>query len=89
MNPVDYGWEKIEVTKSLNPVMLPKKHQTCLTEVLQLIKCSCGSERPCGTLRCRCNSAQLSCTIVCACQGVFCVLMNRQSILNIKELKRF
>ena len=69
LNPVDYGWEKIEATKSLNPVMLPKNVKLAPPEVLQLIKCSCGSESPCGTLRCRCNSARLSCTIFCACQG--------------------
>ena len=52
LNPVDYGWEKIEATKSLNPVMLPKNIKLASPEVLQLIKCSCGSESPCGTLRC-------------------------------------
>ena len=69
MDPVDYGWEKNEATKSLVPVMLPKDVKLAPPEVLQLIKCSCGSETPCGTLRCRCNSARLSCTIFCACQG--------------------
>ena len=69
LNPVDCGWEKNEATKSLNPVMLPKNIKLAPPEVLQVIKCSCGSESPCGTLRCRCNSARLSCTIFCACQG--------------------
>ena len=69
LNPVDYGWEKNETTKSLNPVMMPKNIKISPPEVLQLIKRSCGSESLCGTFRCRCNSARLSCTIFCACQG--------------------
>ena len=69
LNPVDYGWEQNEVTKSLNPGMLPKNIKLAPQEVLLLIKCSCGRESLCGTLRCRCNSARLSCTIFCACQG--------------------
>ena len=44
LNPVDYGWEKNDASKSFNPVMLPK-----ISKVLQLIKCSNGSESPCGT----------------------------------------
>ena len=69
MNPVDFGWKKNEDTKSLIPIMLPKDVELAPPEVLQLIKCSCASETPCGTLRCRCNSSRLSCTIFCACQG--------------------
>ena len=69
MNPVNYGWEKNEAARSLTPVILPKNVELAPPEVLQLIKCSCGSESPCATLRCRCNSSRLSCTIFCACQG--------------------
>ena len=69
LNPVDYGWEKNEATKALNPVMLPMNIKLAPPEVLQLIKCSCGGESPCGTLRCRCYSARPSCTIFCTCQG--------------------
>ena len=36
LNPVDYGWEKNEATKSLNPVMLPKNIKLAPPEVLQL-----------------------------------------------------
>ena len=69
LNPVDYGWVKNEATKSLNPVNI----KLAPPEVLQLIKCSCGSESPCGTLRCHCNSARLSCTIFFTCQeSVLC-----------------
>ena len=49
MNPLDYGWENNEATKSFNPVMLPKNIKLATPEQLQLIKCSSGSESPCGT----------------------------------------
>ena len=40
LNPGDYGWEKNEATKSLNPNMLPKNIKFAPLEVQQLIKCS-------------------------------------------------
>ena len=70
LDPVDYGWTKDETTKTLVPVMLPKNMQLAPEDVLKLIKCSCESQSPCGSLRCTCNKARLSCTIFCACQGM-------------------
>ena len=77
LNPVDYGWENNEATKSLYPVMLPKNIKLAQPEVLHLIKCSCGSESPCGTLRRPCNSSLLSCTIFCEIQGYHLLCMSR------------
>lgn len=69
LDPVSFGWDKIEKTLSLAPIMLPKETPLAPTEVLQMIKCGCESQAPCSTARCLCNSARLSCTIFCACQG--------------------
>ena len=64
-----FGWNKNEQLKALVPVMLPKEVPLAPQDVLKLIKCSCESQSPCGTLRCGCNSSRLSCTVFCACQG--------------------
>ena len=69
VDPVKFGWIKDERSKTLVPVMLPKNVPLAPEDVLKLIKCSCESQSPCGSLRCSCNKARLSCTIFCACQG--------------------
>ena len=47
--PVDYGWEKNEASKSLNPVMLPKisnlLHQKCNNYSSVLVEVSLRVER--------------------------------------------
>ena len=79
MNPVDYGWEKNEATKSLNPVMLPKNIKLAPLEVLLLIKCFCGSESPCVVV----TVLDFPVPSFVHVKGMFCVLINRQSILNL------
>ena len=69
LDAVDCGWTKDVTTKTLVPVMLPKNVQFAPEDVLKLIKFSCESQSPCGSLKCTCNKARLSCTIFCTCQG--------------------
>ena len=79
-NPVDYEWEKNEATKSLNPVMLPKNIKIASPEVLRvLVEVSLHVE-PSGVVVTVLNFPVPSFEDV---RGVFCVLMNRQSILNL------
>ena len=79
LNPVDYGWDKNEATKSINPVMLPKSIKLTPPEVLQLIKCFCRSESPCVVV----TVLDFPVPSFVHVKGMFYVLINRQSILNL------
>ena len=69
LDPTEYGWLKDEVTKSLQPVMLPPTKLPAPDYILKLVCCSCSSAQPCHSSRCGCVAANLACTTFCHCQG--------------------
>ena len=50
-----YGWVKVEASKSLQPVTLPAATPPAPDYILKLITCSCSSEMPCRSKGCGCN----------------------------------
>ncbi|KAL8583211.1 hypothetical protein ACOMHN_053724 [Nucella lapillus] len=68
-DPTEYGWERNEETKSLQPVALPASQQLAPDYIMKVVRCSCSSETPCKTRACGCVSANLACTMFCQCQG--------------------
>ena len=83
-NPPDleveqYGWIKDKTMKTLMPVTVPQEVPLAPDYILQLIRCSCSSETPCGSVRCSCKKAGLPCTAFCKC-GSNC--RNEESNLN-------
>ena len=54
LDPVEYGWSKDDVNKSLVPVMLPGDVESFPPEVLKMIACNCLAEMPCGHGNCTC-----------------------------------
>ncbi len=66
--PTLYGWTKKE-DGQLSPVTLPDHVSPVPAYILQMIKCTCTSTRPCSTARCSCIAAQLSCTVFCGCHA--------------------
>ena len=76
LNPVDYGWTLDEVNQFYEPVLLPLDVSPAPLDVLQLIKCGCASEHPCGSARCSCYAARLSCSMFCSCHGEHCYNVN-------------
>ncbi|MES9884040.1 MAG: hypothetical protein ABW185_24600 [Sedimenticola sp.] len=69
LDPTEYGWIRHEQSKSLDAVAIPSGVPPAPPAVMQLIKCSCSSSKPCSTYRCSCLSAQLACTVFCKCAG--------------------
>ena len=57
LDPTEYGWFKDEVTKSLQPVMLPPTKLPTPDYILKLVCCSCSSAQPCHSSRCGCVAA--------------------------------
>ena len=46
LDPTEYGWFKDEVTKSLQPVMLPPTKLPVPDYILKPVCCSCSSAQP-------------------------------------------
>ena len=69
LDPTEYGWFKDEVTKSLQPVMLPPTKLPAPDYILKLVCCSYSSAQPCHSSRCVCVAGNLACTTFCHCQG--------------------
>ena len=67
-----FGWEKDELNKSLNPVTLPKDVSYVPETILNLAKCGCKSETPCKNSRCSCFKKQLKCSSLCLCDSLQC-----------------
>ena len=65
LEPTEYGWNQHEQTKSLVAVGIPAGVPPAPTAVMELIKCTCSSSKPCSTNRYSCLSAQLPCTVFC------------------------
>ena len=63
-----YGW-KIENDTKYDPVMFPDGTNAVPHDLLNLVKCGCSNQQPCGTKRCSCNTAGLSCSPFCNCKG--------------------
>ena len=51
LDPTEYGWFKDEVTKSLQPVMLPPTKPPASDYIPKLVCCSCSSAQPCHSSR--------------------------------------
>jgi hypothetical protein len=68
-DPTEYGWERNEETKSLQPVTFPASRQPAPDYIMRVVCCSCAAETPCKTRTCGCVSANLACTMFCQCQG--------------------
>jgi len=47
LDPTVYGWERDDVSKSLEPVQLPTNVALAPEDVLEMINCGCSSEKPC------------------------------------------
>ena len=60
---------KDEVTKSLQPVMLPPTKLPAPDYILKLVCCSYSSAQPCHSSESGCVAANLACTTFCHCQG--------------------
>ena len=69
MAPTEFGWIREWATRSLSPVTVPRGIPLAPEDILQLIKCQCDTEGPCGSMCCGCNKAPLGCTVFCVCQG--------------------
>ena len=67
LDPVEYGWSKDDVNKSLVPVMLPGDVELFPPEVLKMIACSCLAELPRGHGNCTCLKNEIGCSIFCKC----------------------
>ena len=68
-DPTDFGWFRDESTKTLTPKTLPPDVALAPREVLEMLRCGCSTEEPCGTQRCGCHTGHLPCTFFCACHG--------------------
>ena len=51
--------------------MSPENNLTA-PELLQMIRCKCGTDKPCSRKICNCSKAQLSCSKFCKCLGSTC-----------------
>ena len=67
-----YGWKKDREKKISIPIMLPGNTPPAPNFILQLIRCSCKSKKPCNTKRCSCKEKGVSCTMFCACYSIGC-----------------
>ena len=61
VKPTDWGWELKEAV--LSPVTGMSKPAP--DEIMKMIACGCGTEKPCSRKNCSCNIAGLSCTTFC------------------------
>ena len=52
--------------------MFPGNPLTAPEEVLPLICCKCGTDKPCSQKICSCSKAQLLCLKFCICYGNMC-----------------
>ena len=52
--------------------MFPENTPTAPEEVLQMIRCKCGTDKPCSRKICSCSKAKLSCSKFCNCYGNMC-----------------
>ena len=69
VDPQEYGYVKIESSKTLLPTTVPDGIPLAPADVMKLIKCNCGSDSPCRTMRCSCNQSKLPCTLFCNCNA--------------------
>ena len=53
LNLTKYVWPRDEASRSLIPIMLPPNVAFALSEVLEMIRCGCLSDKPCYTAQCR------------------------------------
>ena len=65
-----YGWERDEVNKILHPIGIPDGIAPAAAEVLNLIKCTCSSSKPCSSKRCSCVATKVACSLMCSCLGL-------------------
>ena len=68
-DPNDFGWEKVDETRTLRPIGLPASEQPAPDYITKIVCCPCASERPCKTRSCGCVSENLACTMFCKCGG--------------------
>lgn len=68
-SPEHYGWTLDDESNAYDPIPVPESHPLAPNDVLQLIKCGCASDQPCGSMRCGCFAANMQCTIFCKCKG--------------------
>ena len=52
--------------------MFPENNMTSPEEVLQMIRCKCGTDKPCSRKICSYLKAQLICSKFCKCFGSMC-----------------
>ena len=69
LDPTQYGWHRDENGTTLHPVTLPPGVSAAPENILQLIKCTCSTSRPCSSGRCGCVRAQMSCSVFCSCDA--------------------
>uniref|UniRef100_A0A1Y1MNM3 Tesmin/TSO1-like CXC domain-containing protein n=1 Tax=Photinus pyralis TaxID=7054 RepID=A0A1Y1MNM3_PHOPY len=62
-----YGREKDDENKILNPISVPKNTKLAPDFILELAKCSCKANDPCSSNRCGCLSNGVSCSLMCKC----------------------
>ena len=79
VDPCDFGWEKVEETRTLQLIGLPASAQPAPDYIMKIVCCSCASDTPCKIRSCGCVAANLACTMFCKCEGSsFC--HNEQTI---------
>ena len=57
LEAVHYGWKRDEASRTLLPIPVSPDESPAPLYILELIMCSCSSDRPCATARCGCASA--------------------------------
>lgn len=67
VDPCEYGWEKDDQRKLLNPIHLPPGTQIMPKNLLKLISCRCKSQQACKKGNCSCKAEQIACSIFCYC----------------------
>ena len=69
IDPLEFGWVKDDLGKSLCAVPLPQDVPLAPAELPKMIQCMCSSDQLCSSLRCGCVSGQLLCPLFCKCGG--------------------
>ena len=70
LDPLDYGFKTNEITRTLDPILIPENFALAPEALLKLIKCSCAQEMSCKNAQCGCFKARLQCTTqFCNCEN--------------------
>ena len=72
IDETDYGYDRIDDYKTLEPTMLPPGVEVVPPEIRKLISCGCKANEPCGKGNCTCRATNMGCSVFCKCTNNQC-----------------